>query len=128
LKASDLLDRAVLQRLIDGPATTVEERAQMALPLPKPGEIGRRHFVRVDAVKPEPVRCGNDPDYLTSRIARDRPDVLERMKAGGFPSVRAAALGAGIVRRTIIIPMEPAAAARSLPGKSRQLRQPTRSA
>jgi hypothetical protein len=25
---------------------------------------------------------GNNADYLTARIARDRPDVLERMKAG----------------------------------------------
>jgi hypothetical protein len=50
------------------------------------------------------------------------------MKAGKFPSVRAAALEAGIVRRTISIPLEPAAAARSFPGNSRQVRQPTRSA
>ena len=41
-------------------------------------------------------------DYLTARIARDRPDILERMKAGEFPSVRAAALEAGIVRRVAI--------------------------
>ena len=25
---------------------------------------------------------GNDLEYLTARIARDRPDVLEKMKAG----------------------------------------------
>jgi hypothetical protein len=25
---------------------------------------------------------GNNADYLTARIARDRPDILERMKAG----------------------------------------------
>ncbi len=30
-------------------------------------------------------------DYLTARIARDRPDILERMKDGEFPSVRASA-------------------------------------
>jgi hypothetical protein len=34
---------------------------------------------------------GNDPEYLTSVIARDRPDILERMKAGEFKYVRAAA-------------------------------------
>jgi hypothetical protein len=33
-------------------------------------------------------RC--DADYLPARIARDRPDILDRMKAGGFQSVRAA--------------------------------------
>jgi ribosomal protein L44E len=37
-------------------------------------------------------------EYLTARIARDRPDILERMKAGEFRSVRAAAKEAGIVK------------------------------
>ncbi len=37
-------------------------------------------------------------DYLTRRIARDHPDILERMKAGEFSSVRQAALEAGIVQ------------------------------
>jgi hypothetical protein len=41
-------------------------------------------------------RGSNNADYLTARIARDRPDVLERMKAGEFKSVRAAAVEAGI--------------------------------
>lgn len=44
-------------------------------------------------------RFGNSADYLTRRIARDRPDILERMKAGEFPSVRAAAIEAGIVKQ-----------------------------
>ena len=30
-------------------------------------------------------------EYDTARIARDRPDILERMKEGDYPSVRAAA-------------------------------------
>lgn len=38
-----------------------------------------------------------DPSRLTARIARDRPDILERMKADEFPSVRAAAIEAGII-------------------------------
>jgi hypothetical protein len=59
-----------------------------------------------------------DADYLTARIARDHKAILERMKAGEFPSVRAAALEAGLVRRTITIPVEPTAAARPFPGKS----------
>jgi len=33
-----------------------------------------------------------DADYLTARIARDRPDILDRMKAGEYKSVRAAPL------------------------------------
>jgi hypothetical protein len=47
------------------------------------------------------LKRGDDADYLTRRIARDRPDILERMKAGEFTSVRAAALEAGIRKRTI---------------------------
>ena len=35
-------------------------------------------------------------DYLTARIARDRPDIWERMKRGEFDSVKAAAREAGI--------------------------------
>ena len=44
------------------------------------------------------VRGTTNADYLTARIARDRPDILERMKAGEFRSVRAAAIEAGIVK------------------------------
>jgi hypothetical protein len=41
---------------------------------------------------------GNQASYLSARIARDYPDILERMKAGEFPSVRQAAIAAGIVK------------------------------
>jgi len=44
------------------------------------------------------IRGSTNADYLTARIARDRPDILERMKAGEFPSVRQAGIAAGIVR------------------------------
>jgi hypothetical protein len=57
---------------------------------------------------------GNASDYLTRRIARDHPEILERMKAGEFPSVRAAALEAGIVRPTVQVPLDPERAARIL--------------
>jgi len=46
----------------------------------------------------------NSADRLTARIARDHPDILGRMKAGEFKSVRAAALEAGIVKPTIQVP------------------------
>jgi len=38
----------------------------------------------------------HDSKYLAARIARDRPDIWERMKAGEFASVAAAAREAGI--------------------------------
>ena len=31
---------------------------------------------------------GNDPEYLTARIARDRPDILERISAPETPAKR----------------------------------------
>jgi len=46
-----------------------------------------------------PIKRGStNAPYLTARIARDRPDVLEAMKAGKYPSVRAAAKAAGIIK------------------------------
>jgi hypothetical protein len=44
------------------------------------------------------TNMGRGSDYLTARIARDHPDVLKRMRAGEFPSVRRAAIEAGIVK------------------------------
>ncbi len=43
------------------------------------------------------VQSGNRSQYLVNRIARDRPDVLARMKAGEFAYVRQAAIAAGII-------------------------------
>ncbi len=43
------------------------------------------------------VQSGNRSQYLVNRIARDRPDILERMKAGEFAYVRQAAIAAGII-------------------------------
>ncbi len=38
------------------------------------------------------VQSGNRSQYLVNRIARDRHDILARMKAGEFASVRQARL------------------------------------
>lgn len=92
---------------------TVMARAKEAKPLAKPGApTGNQNAVRERAEKAEPMSGKNNignakvvsvssggrtADYLTARIARDRPDVLDRMKAGEFRSVRAAAIEAGIV-------------------------------
>ncbi len=54
---------------------------------------------------------GTNAEYLARRIARDRPDVLERMAAGEFRSVRAAAIEAGIAPRTMTIPKDDAESA-----------------
>ena len=76
-------------------AQSVQGRAEEAKPLAGHGEIGNGREGRVDVVN---STGGNGADYLTARIARDRPDILERMKAGEFKSVRRAAIEAGIVK------------------------------
>jgi hypothetical protein len=43
-------------------------------------------------------RGSTNAEYPTARIARDCPAVLEEMKAGKYPSVRAAAKAAGILK------------------------------
>lgn len=68
--------------------------AKRAKPSGPPGT--NQHSEGVDNVNSS--KGGNDPDYLTARIARDRPDILEKMKAGEYRSVRAAAIEAGIVK------------------------------
>jgi hypothetical protein len=57
---------------------------------------------------------GRGADYLTARIARDHPNILKRMKAGEFSSVRQAAKEAGIVRERISIALDPLKAAEAL--------------
>jgi hypothetical protein len=54
---------------------------------------------------------GTSADYLTRRIARDHPDIFERLKAGEFRSARAAALEAGVIHRTQTIRVDDAASA-----------------
>ena len=65
-----------------------------------------------------PTVQGTSPEYLTARIARDRPDILERMKAGEYKSVRSAAIDAGIIdpdkTKRYSLPTDPIAAARYL--------------
>jgi hypothetical protein len=64
---------------------------------------------------------GTSADYLTARIARDNPEVLEGMKQGKYRSVRAAAIDAGIIdpdkARRYQLPTDPSAAGRYLAGR-----------
>jgi len=58
---------------------------------------GRGHKAPKTRRKPQ-SRGGNKKKYLVAKIARDHPEVLERMKKGEFLSVRAAAIEAGILK------------------------------
>lgn len=81
--------------------------------LPDWGEIGQGRN-RGDNITS--IKRGTDPSYLSRRIARDRPDVLQRMKDGEFRSVNAAAIEAGIVK--VPTPLEVAKKAYAKLGKA----------
>jgi hypothetical protein len=60
-------------------------------------------------------RRGTSASYLARRIARDRPDILKRMKAGEFKSVHAAAREAGLIKTEYFsVPLDPEGAARTI--------------
>lgn len=68
-----------------------------------------------DVITSNDTGKGTSADYLTRRIVRDHPEIAARMEAGEFASVRAAALEAGIVHRTVSVrPDDPPAVARAL--------------
>lgn len=93
---------------LDATARTVAHAAQA-----KPNPDNGYHPTSDNCKTPE---HGNSADYLTARIARDHPAILERMKAGEFRSVRAAAIEAGIVnpKERYNLPSDPQAAGRYL--------------
>jgi hypothetical protein len=73
----------------------IKKLAETVAPLARHGETpgpGRGHKTGKQYPK------GNSRAYLVARIARDHPDILERLKAGEFASMRAAAIAAGIVK------------------------------
>ena len=65
--------------------------------MPGHGEIGngRKDESRVDLIKS--TQGGTGQAYLLQRLARDAPEVLERVKSGKIKSARAAAIEAGII-------------------------------
>jgi hypothetical protein len=89
----------------------VKTRALAAKALTKHGELGRG---RDRGVNHTSIRGSGNGEYLTARIARDRPDILERMKAGEFSSVRQAAKEAGIINERLSVPKDPTRAAQYL--------------
>lgn len=76
---------------------TAQQIAQRAEPLNQNG--GDRKSEQVESVLYDNTDFqGTSASYLTRRIARDYPVILEEMKEGKYPSVRAAAKAAGIIR------------------------------
>jgi hypothetical protein len=96
-----------LRKLLDSSRTTLAALSSTSAPnhggkrdgsgrkLPESLQNNQAYHGKLDSSE---AKHGNRAEYLASRIARDAPDVLEAMKAGAFPSVRAAAKAAGILR------------------------------
>lgn len=90
----------------------VAEEENRVNPPPKNGEIGNG---RRSSFRDSKATSGTDTtEYQVARIARDHPDILERMKAGEYASVEAAAIDAGIRKQYWKIPRDPDGAARAL--------------
>lgn len=72
----------------------VAEIAENAKPLAEHG-INQHCNNGLDNYQVHSEKGGTSHDYLTARIARDNPEILEGMKQGKYRSVRAAAIDAG---------------------------------
>lgn len=73
-------------------------KATQAQPLAAHGANQHGEQERQDVTTSPPPERGNGQAYLLRRLARDAPEILDRVKAGEFKSARAAAIEAGIIR------------------------------
>lgn len=71
--------------------------ARAAAAQPQPG-LGVNQYSEGGSDNVRPSSHGNSQAYLLRRLARDAPEILERVKAGEFRSARAAAIEAGIIK------------------------------
>lgn len=81
-----------------GTLTLLLGEARAEGPLAGHGEIGKgrpKDRGRVDNVN---SKGGNRGSYLARRLLRDAPEVFRALEKGGYPSVRQAAIAAGIVK------------------------------
>lgn len=75
------------------------------------GKFEKRTSPSVYNVK---ARGGNSETYLAAVLKRDHPDIAAAVEQGKYRSIRAAALEAGIVKKTLTVPNDPERAARSI--------------
>lgn len=73
--------------------------AQTAKPSAKNGEIGngRENRMAIGHATPSDRISSNSQERIFRRLARDAPDILDRVKTGEIKSARAAAIEAGII-------------------------------
>ena len=106
--------------------TNVKDAKCNAWPrLPSPYSLPRTTPALAGATPRNPTRKPRQArsDYLVARIARDRPDILERMKAGEFASVREAAREAGIIKDVSLVNQVVRLWAKATPEERQAIRQ-----
>ncbi len=100
----DLVGRVLGWLTVEQPTGPVplDVAAADAQPLAAPGEIGNgrpgESRVAIGHSKPANQLSSNSWDRILPRLARDAPEVLERVKSGELKSARAAAIEAGIIK------------------------------
>jgi len=104
------LTRAILQRIRRPSTDTIGLhpcRLRSLKPLPRPRSNRSQGMAptstqgkkgRTCSTTPPPQRGSTNQAYLLLRLARDAPELLERVKAGEINSARAAAIEAGIIK------------------------------
>ncbi len=103
----------MIERIIED-RKTVQARAQQPATLFDHGGDRKSEAVN-QGVNHTLIDLGSGKaEYDTARIARGRPDILERMRDGEFPSVHAAAKEAGIAKKRVSISLDPDSAARTI--------------
>lgn len=97
----DLVNRVVgwleQEQPIEAVPLALVEAATRAQPLAQHGEIGNGRAVE-SRPSERSSTYGETQAYLLRRLARDAPEILERVKAGEFRSARSAAIEAGIIK------------------------------
>jgi hypothetical protein len=99
--------RATVKEARDNPMLTQEELAEKRSEWGQEGGRGKKNL----GSRTTKVSAERGASYLARRLQRDHPAIFARLEAGEFPSVRAAAREAGIVKDRITILTEPQAAA-----------------
>jgi hypothetical protein len=92
-------------------------QAQALAAVEKYGKLGEHGGDHMNAKQDYNIMLlqGTSASYLARRIARDHPDILNRMKAGEFKSVRAAAREAGLIKTEYFsVPLDPEGAAKTI--------------
>ncbi len=78
-------------------ADKAQRIAKEAQPMAKPGRPSKSE----EEKKPSPrsIKYGETSEYLAARLRRDHPEIAAKAARGEFPSIKAAARAAGIVRK-----------------------------